>query len=75
MNTIPNYHFKMLFQVLEMDVIDSAWKTLRTSDAQIMKTLFNNGLIPVPKISTANSFGLFSVFIKPKVGPQVGTAQ
>ena len=49
-----------------LEVFDRTWKALRQSGA--LNTLLINELVPVPDISTASSLGLFSVFIKSKVG-------
>jgi hypothetical protein len=49
-----------------LEVFDRTWKALRQSGA--LNTLLINELVPVPDISTASSLGLFSVFVKSKVG-------
>lgn len=45
------------------DAVDGAWVTIRHL---IGREVLNNGLIPVPSLSAADHFGLFSVFVKSK---------
>lgn len=50
--------------MLQADLVDGAWSLLRN---RIAKEVLNTyELIPVPSLSAADHFGLFSVFVKSK---------
>lgn len=46
----------------ETSLLDLTWKSLRESIAK--SVLAESGLVPVPNLSSAKYFGLFSVFVK-----------
>lgn len=45
-------------------LLDQIWHSARNSIGK--ELLSNNNLVPVPNLSSANDFGLFSIFVKSK---------